>query len=56
MVRRSEGAEKPVTLQTVTLEGMMQVTDPQLLRQALTQGVGRARGYGCGLISLAAPR
>ncbi|MFK4036594.1 type I-E CRISPR-associated protein Cas6/Cse3/CasE [Nonomuraea wenchangensis] len=53
---RSDSAEKPVTLQTVTLEGLMRVTDPQLLRQALTHGVGRARGYGCGLISLAAPR
>ncbi|MEV0163343.1 type I-E CRISPR-associated protein Cas6/Cse3/CasE [Nonomuraea fuscirosea] len=53
---RSDSEKKPVTLETVTLEGLMRVTDPQLLRDALTCGVGRARGYGCGLISLAAPQ
>ncbi|MEW2621972.1 type I-E CRISPR-associated protein Cas6/Cse3/CasE [Streptomyces sp. NPDC048106] len=44
---------KPVTVVTVTYEGHLAVTDPGALRRALTQGIGRARGYGCGLMTLA---
>ncbi len=38
-----------------TYTGVLQVTDPQLLQQALTAGVGRAKAYGCGLMTLAGP-
>lgn len=44
---------KPVTVVTVTFEGRLEVTDPAALRRALTQGIGRARAYGCGLLTLA---
>ncbi|MFG2856675.1 type I-E CRISPR-associated protein Cas6/Cse3/CasE [Streptomyces mirabilis] len=46
-------AGKPVTLLTVTFEGRLEVTDPDALRRTLTQGVGRGRAYGCGLLTLA---
>ncbi|APE34756.1 type I-E CRISPR-associated protein Cas6/Cse3/CasE [Nocardia mangyaensis] len=42
-----------VSLSTATFEGTLQVTDPQRLRAALVGGIGRAKGYGCGLITLA---
>lgn len=42
-----------VSLSTATFEGTLQVTDPQLLRGALVGGIGRAKGYGCGLLTLA---
>ena len=45
--------KKQVVLQTVTFEGSLRVTDAEQFRRALTQGVGRGRGYGCGLVSLA---
>ncbi|WP_186779842.1 type I-E CRISPR-associated protein Cas6/Cse3/CasE [Streptomyces salinarius] len=45
--------DKPVTFVTVTFEGRLEVTDPEALRRALTQGIGRARAYGCGLLTLA---
>lgn len=45
--------DKPVTVVTVTFEGRLEVTDPEALRRALTQGIGRARAYGCGLLTLA---
>ncbi|MGW8531123.1 MULTISPECIES: type I-E CRISPR-associated protein Cas6/Cse3/CasE [Nocardiopsidaceae] len=32
------------------------VTDADPFRQALTRGIGRGRGYGCGLVSLAGRR
>ncbi|WP_306367072.1 type I-E CRISPR-associated protein Cas6/Cse3/CasE [Nocardiopsis sp. CC223A] len=48
-----KGSSKAVVLQTVTLEGKLQVTDADLFRRSLIRGIGRARGYGCGLLSLA---
>ncbi|MET7456280.1 type I-E CRISPR-associated protein Cas6/Cse3/CasE [Streptomyces sp. NPDC005574] len=44
---------KPVTLVAVTFDGQLEVTDPETLRRTLTQGIGRAKAYGCGLITLA---
>lgn len=44
---------RPVTLATATFEGRLTVTDPQALRAALTHGIGPAKGYGCGLLTLA---
>ncbi|MGO3795990.1 MAG: type I-E CRISPR-associated protein Cas6/Cse3/CasE [Pauljensenia sp.] len=41
-----------VTLQKATFEGVLEVTDPVLLRSALVGGIGRAKGYGCGLLTL----
>lgn len=52
--RRS--ADQPVTLSTAAFEGTLRVTDPALLRTALTHGVGPAKGYGCGLMTLAPRR
>lgn len=42
-----------LTVTSATFEGTLQVTDPELLRAALATGMGRARGYGCGLMTLA---
>lgn len=42
-----------VTLVTATFDGVLQIADPVLLRRALVQGVGRAKGYGCGMLTLA---
>ncbi|KOG31853.1 MULTISPECIES: type I-E CRISPR-associated protein Cas6/Cse3/CasE [Streptomyces] len=44
---------KPVTLVTVTFDGRLEVTDPALMRRTLTQGLGKAKAYGCGLMTLA---
>ncbi|MFI1700600.1 type I-E CRISPR-associated protein Cas6/Cse3/CasE [Streptomyces bobili] len=53
---RSEGSSrrgKQVTLVTVTFDGRLEVTDPDALRRTLSHGIGRAKAYGCGLITLA---
>ena len=42
-----------VTLGRATYDGVLQVTDPDVLRRVLTHGIGRAKGYGCGLMTLA---
>jgi CRISPR system Cascade subunit CasE len=44
-----------VTLTTAVFEGVLRVEDATALRAALTNGIGPAKGYGCGLLTLAAP-
>ncbi|GGN93976.1 type I-E CRISPR-associated protein Cas6/Cse3/CasE [Actinoplanes lobatus] len=44
---------QPVTLTTVTYDGVLDVTDGQAFRTALTSGIGHAKAYGCGLLTLA---
>lgn len=44
---------KLVTLATATFDGVLQVTDADALRAALVTGIGPAKAYGCGLLTLA---
>lgn len=44
---------RKVTIATTTFEGILVVTEPDLLRAAMASGIGRARAYGCGLLTLA---
>lgn len=46
-------AAKRVVIQTATFEGRLRIDDPDLARTRLLEGVGAARAYGCGLITLA---
>lgn len=50
-----EGRRGRVTLTQAEYEGVLVVTDKDLLINALKAGIGRAKGYGCGLLTLAAP-
>lgn len=47
--------ESTVSLATAVLDGFLTVVDPNRLRAALLEGVGRAKGYGYGLLTLAKP-
>ncbi|MGW6926501.1 type I-E CRISPR-associated protein Cas6/Cse3/CasE [Streptomyces sp. NPDC054950] len=42
-----------VTISTATFQGRLRVTDPDALRNALLTGIGPAKGYGQGLLTLA---
>ena len=48
-----DGARRRIVLQTATYEGRLRISDPDVVRTALLEGVGRARAYGCGLLTLA---
>jgi CRISPR system Cascade subunit CasE len=53
-LRFSKGKDGPrVTLSTATFQGRLRVTDPATLRHALLEGIGPAKGYGQGLLTLA---
>ena len=43
----------PIKIFTVLYQGILQVEDPSLLIEAMRQGIGRGRSYGCGLLSVA---
>lgn len=48
--RRGNGQ---VVLATATFEGLLEIDDADALRRVLTDGVGRGKAYGCGLLTLA---
>ena len=43
---------REVTLRTATFEGSLSVTDADVFTRALTKGIGRAKAYGCGLMTV----
>jgi CRISPR system Cascade subunit CasE len=45
-----------VTVEATLFEGLLAVTDPDRLRHAVRAGLGPAKAYGCGLLSLGRPR
>ena len=42
----------PVTLRKAIFEGVLRVTDAELFTRTLTEGIGRAKAYGNGLLTL----
>ena len=42
-----------VTLVTAAFEGRLEVTDAKLFRETLCRGIGRAKGFVCGLLTVA---
>lgn len=51
----SKGGRQPVVIRTAAFEGFLQVNEADLLRAGLTQGIGRGKAYGCGLLTLMRP-
>ncbi|MFJ9636788.1 type I-E CRISPR-associated protein Cas6/Cse3/CasE [Streptomyces sp. NPDC101178] len=45
-----------VQITKVTFDGRLRVTEPELFRRTLTHGLGKAKAYGCGLMTLAPVR
>ena len=46
----------PITLGVTVFEGELAVADSELFKQALTRGIGRAKAYGCGLLTIVSPK
>lgn len=47
-----ERGQRTVTLGTAQFDGVLRVEDAQRLHQAMVRGIGRAKAYGCGLLTL----
>lgn len=52
-VFRKRAGGRPIVLFGVTFDGILEVTDPALLRAVVKRGVGHGRSFGLGLITLA---
>lgn len=50
---REKQREKPILLTTVEFEGILRVTDPIAFERTLRLGIGRGKGFGLGLLSVA---
>lgn len=51
-VKGNEG-NRSVVLHTATFEGSLTVSNVETFEQALINGIGRAKAYGCGLLTIA---
>lgn len=51
-VRQFLRQRKPVTLGIATFEGILEVTDVAMFLHTLACGLGRAKAYGCGLLTI----
>lgn len=52
-VKQFRRQDQQVTLSTATFDGVLEITDAAALRTALVSGIGPAKAYGCGLLTLA---
>ena len=50
---KNSSQEAQVRLLAVTYEGVLTVTDTELFCKALTEGIGRGKAYGMGLLTVA---
>ena len=53
---RSEDSSHQITLLSVQFDGLLGVTEPDRLTAAVMDGIGSAKAFGCGLLSLAPAR
>lgn len=44
--------QHPVTICQAHIQGQLTITDPAQFRNSFTQGIGRARAFGCGLLQI----
>jgi CRISPR system Cascade subunit CasE len=51
--KQENGKKHCISCQAVRFDGRLQVTDPGMLAQAVTEGIGSGKGFGFGLLSLA---
>lgn len=47
-----QARKRTVTINRATFEGALEIVDVDKFWQALTEGIGRAKAYGCGLMTL----
>ena len=52
-IRKFNRKGKMVTLHTAVFEGILQIKELDTFKTAMVSGIGRAKSYGCGLLTLA---
>lgn len=50
---KNRNGAREVTIRTASFEGLLTITDLEQFTASLTTGIGRAKAYGCGLLTIA---
>lgn len=50
--RKFRRGEHTVTIATAQFDGLLMVEDADAFQRCLVAGIGRAKGYGCGLLTI----
>jgi CRISPR system Cascade subunit CasE len=53
LLNRSSAEKSPISVQRVCFEGFLEVRKTATFAQALVAGIGPAKAFGCGLLSVA---
>jgi len=48
--------DNPVEIGVAVFEGVLEVSDQEMFVRSLTQGIGRAKAYGCGMLTIIGQR
>ena len=51
--KKGNHSNSKISLHTVTYEGLLTIVDTDLFTNALVRGIGRAKAYGCGFLTVA---
>lgn len=51
--KRIEGCPHEMTHLSVLFDGLLRITDASIFRESLVRGIGPAKAFGCGLLSIA---
>lgn len=46
------GEKQRVVIRTAAFEGLLTISDAELFKKALMEGIGHAKAYGCGLLTI----
>jgi len=49
---KGKDGKREVTLRTAMFEGTLTISDIELFKESLVKGIGRAKSYGCGLLTI----
>lgn len=49
------GDKNNVTLSVATFEGVLEIKDEAVFKETVVKGIGRAKGYGCGMLTIGKP-
>jgi CRISPR system Cascade subunit CasE len=51
--RKAKGSSHEIALRTADFEGILTISDAEFFKYTLMSGIGRAKAYGCGLLTIA---
>jgi len=51
-IKKFKRSDQNITLHLATFEGILEIKDDVQFKETITNGIGRAKGYGCGMLTI----